>query len=317
MSRPASEAPVKETPSPRQEPAKRKPPSKTSRKISSLTRVGWLSNQHGAWAMMLVPLIVGSILGGFSWAQLLLTAAWLFAFFFFNALGLWMKVTVSVHQRAARNAPADRKVVLSEAQKKNLKKRQAKFLPPMGTYAALAGVGAGALIIMHPGLMVWAPAFLVVFFIAIWEMWRGRERSFLARASAIVASGFMTPIAYTLGADPVEPSRMWIATAVLILYFIGTIPMVKCLIRERNNPSWIRFSVLYHLAWLVVSAGLAVAGLLSWWIPALWLVLLARASWLSYWSAKSGPLKPAVIGVTEFLFSALAIAAVVAPPLIS
>lgn len=312
MRRPSGDALAQET-----SPTKRKAPTPASRRISHLTRVGWLSNQHGAWAMMLVPLLTGSILGGFSWQQLVATFAWLFAFFFFNALGLWMKVTVSVYRRAAARAPEGQKPRLTEAQKKNLNSRRSRFLPPMATYAGLAGVLAVVLIVIRPGLMVWAPAFAVVFFIAIWEMWRDRERSFLARASAIVASGFMTPIAFTLGSNPVAWNQMWIATVVLILYFIGTIPMVKCLIRERNNPVWVRFSLGFHAFWLLVALGLSVAGLLSWWIPLLWLVLLGRAAWLSHWSSKSGPLKPAVIGVTEFLFSALAIAAVVAPPLLS
>ena len=296
---------------------KKKRPSPLTRKVGSLTRCGWLSNQHGAWAMMVVPLFVGSYLGGFSWWQALLTAAWFAAFFSFNTFGLWVKVSASARKRAQMQHRGEGKPLLSEAQKKSVRSRQSRFVPPMVTYASVAAVLAAVILVAHPGLVVWAPAFSVCVAVAVWEMWEGRERSFLARASAIVASGLLTPIAFSLGTDPHDAARMWVASAVLILYFIGTIPYVKTLIRERNNPVWLRFSLGYHAALLALAAALSVTGVLSWWVTLLWVVLLARAALFPYWSKRSGPLKPPVIGFSEFAFSAMVVAAVLAPPLLT
>mgnify|MGYP002735542183 CR=1 FL=1 len=70
--------------------------------IHSLVRDGWITNQHGAWAMMLVPLLVGSLLGGPTWWQALLSFAWVVAFFFFNAFSMWVKVMARARARALR-----------------------------------------------------------------------------------------------------------------------------------------------------------------------------------------------------------------------
>lgn len=265
-----------------------------------LVRTGWLSNQHGAWAMMIVPLFVGSYLGGFSWTQLLLTAAWFTAFFSFNALGLWMKLAAVARKR-------DNPTV-----RKNIARRQRVYLPAMLTYATIAAAGALILIILHPKLLMWAPAFAVLAGTAIWEMWRDRERSYLARASAILASGLLAPIAFQLGTDPVAWNKMWVAAVVAALYFLGTIPLVKTLIRERGDTKWLAFSFSYHAVVLVIATVLAALGLVTWWIPGLWLILLARAIAFPIISRQRGPLKPAVIGFSEVFFSVLVVLAVLA-----
>ena len=40
-------------------------------------RVSWIPDQHGAWAFLLMPWLVGSALGGWSGASWLLLLAWL------------------------------------------------------------------------------------------------------------------------------------------------------------------------------------------------------------------------------------------------
>ena len=120
-----------------------------------LVRTGWVTNQHGAWAMMLVPILVGSTLGGFSWLQALLTFAWLNAFFFFNALGLWVKVSSSMRGRSAGKP-------LTVQQKSSVSGRQRRYLPALGTYGALAAVGALGLLVVHPWLVLWAPSFTIL-----------------------------------------------------------------------------------------------------------------------------------------------------------
>lgn len=283
----------------------RKPPSRVHR----LTRTGWLSNQHGAWAMMFVPLLVGSILGGFSALQAVLTLSWLSAFFFFNVLGLWIKAG---GKRKKNTSPpnAARAAAIQEA----TKRRRRKYRGPMITYAAIAGTGAAFLVVTRPELLWWAPAFAIFFAVALGEMWFGRDRSFLARASAIIASGLLTPIAFSLGSNPTDWTRVWITTLIVILYFIGTIPYVKTLIRERGDQAWIHFSLGFHAALLLSSALLAILGMLTWWVAALWFVLLVRAWAFPSWSKRRGqPLRPIVIGMSEFGFSLLVILTVLVP----
>ncbi len=273
----------------------------------NLVRTGWLSNQHGAWAMMVVPLLVGSILGGFSWPQALLTFAWLNAFFFFNALGLAMKISSSMRARS-KGAP------LTAAQKASVLRRQKRYAPALITYGALAALGALALLVVRVQLLVWAPAFAILFGLAAWEVYCGRDRSFLARATAILASQMMTPIAFSLGTHPENWTRMWVATIILSLYFVGTIPYVKTLIRERGESSWLRLSIGYHAAVLATAVVLGALGVLTWWVSALWVLLLARAVAFPLWSAAIGKqLRPAVIGFAEMAVSVATVLTLVLP----
>lgn len=107
---------------------------------------------------------------------------------------------------------------------------------------------------------------------------------------------------------------MWAATVILSLYFVGTIPYVKTLIRERGEVLWIRVSVGYHALVLVVAVILGALGVLSWWISALWLLLLVRAAAFPAWSTAIGkPLRPAVIGFAEIAVSIATVLALVLP----
>ena len=107
---------------------------------------------------------------------------------------------------------------------------------------------------------------------------------------------------------------MWVATVILSLYFVGTIPYVKTLIRERGDVLWIRLSVGYHALVLVVAVVLGALGILSWWISALWLLLLIRAVAFPAWSTAIGkPLRPAVIGFAEIAVSVATVLALVLP----
>ncbi len=273
--------------------------SPSKQRARRLVRDGWISNQHGAWAMMLVPVIVGSLLGGLAWQQLLLLVAWLAAFFYFSALGLWVKVYSSARARArAAGKP------LGEARLATIRKRQGRFRNALVAYAAVAAVGALSLLILKPSLALWAPAFAVCFGIALWEMWNDNERGLLSRASAIIASQFLTPIAFSLGSHPDDWGRAWLATAILTLYFIGTVPLVKTLIRERGSSAWLIGSLTFHGVVLAVTFVAALLGHLNWWIVALWALLLIRAAAFPAWSYRTGkPLRPAIIGFSEIAVS--------------
>ena len=80
-----------------------RPTTSRRRPRRSAAARGWLPNQHGAWAMLIVPFIVGVVLRsragepGGAWL-IPLAAAEFAAYFAFNALGLWL------HAAPARRA---------------------------------------------------------------------------------------------------------------------------------------------------------------------------------------------------------------------
>jgi hypothetical protein len=47
----------------------------------------WVPNQHGAWAMLAGPLLVGVLAGGAAWVHVPLTVLWFLGYF---ATGRWL-----------------------------------------------------------------------------------------------------------------------------------------------------------------------------------------------------------------------------------
>lgn len=236
--------------------------------------------------MTFVPILVGTVFGGPQWEHVLLVFSWTVAFLFFNAFGLFVK-----------------------ARRKN------RYRAAVTTYGCVAGIGAAFLLWWHPGLWVWGPPLALLFLWAVAEILHRNERSLGARISAILASCLMAPVAYSLGTHPYEWTRLWIVTTVLAAYFVGTVPYVKTLIRERGNHAWLVGSLAYHAVLVVVSLVCVVAhvfeGTTAWLVPLTALVLLGRA-WLYPWVSerRGGPLDPKVIGLSEFGFCALVVVAI-------
>lgn len=259
-------------------------------------RDGWLTRQHGGWPMAIVPVLAGSSLGGITWPQLLLAVSWLIAFLWFDALTLWMKATIRVDRNGKRHFTF---------------RRGRRYVPALITYGAVAAAGASGLVLISPRVLFWGLGILPWFFVSWFEMWRGKYQSFWARTSAIIASGMLAPIAYDLGSRPDNWAGLWVSAAFITTYFIGTVPYVKTLIRERGNRTWIAFSIGYHAAMTAATALACIFGYVSWWLLAAWVVLTIRA-WVYPEVAKrrGKPLRPQVVGISEFIFTAVVLAAV-------
>ena len=266
--------------------------------VSTLVRNGWLTRQHGGWPMTIVPVLAGSALGGFTWLQLLLATSWVIAFLWFDVFTVWMKAVVRVDRTGARRIRPY---------------RGRRYVPALVVYGLIALSGALALVIIWPKILLWALAILPCFLIAWGQMWQGKYQSFLARASAIVASALLTPIAYELGSHPDNWYRALVSTAFIATYFIGTIPYVKTLIRERGNPVWTRFSLGYHLGMTTAAVIAAALGYITWWMALAWAILTIRAwAYPEAGRRRGKPLRPPVIGVSEFAFTAVVLFAVLA-----
>ncbi|MBO9570037.1 MAG: YwiC-like family protein [Cellulomonas iranensis] len=203
---------------------------------------GWVPRQHGAWAMLVVPPVVGATLSGWSWRHALLLAAWLVGYLAYHAAGIWLRSG-----------------------------RRARYRRPVVAYGGAGATLLVALVASAPRLLLWAPAFAVLLGVSLVASLRRADRSWWNDTVTILAAALLAPVAAGLGATAVAPARLWTATAVLAAYFLGTVPYVKCLIRDRDDPRVRRLSVAYH-------AALAVG---AWWVhPALGVVavlLLARA----------------------------------------
>ena len=174
--------------------------------------------------MVLTPVVVGALASGVSWAHLLLTAFWLAGYFAFFATGLWLK-----------------------------SRRKPRYLPPLKVYLPLATVLGLGVLAIQPRIILWAPLFLVPMAVGLVASATRHERALASGLATTVGSSLMTLVAYDLGPGQDWP-RAWALTAVLALYFAGTVLYVKSAIRERGNRTFLAWSVAYHLTATLAAA---------------------------------------------------------------
>ncbi|ABP55376.1 YwiC-like family protein [Salinispora tropica] len=202
----------------------------------------YLPPQHGAWAMLLLPYLVGVALVGAGWPQLPLLGAWLAGYL------LSYYVFQAVKSRRPR-----------------------RFLAQIRLYALIAAPLALAVVVVRPAVLWYAPAYAVLLAVNAGYAWRRRERALLNDLASVVQSCLLIFVVATVSG--VSPGQVVPAFVALLLYLTGTVCYVKTMIRERGSAAYRRLSIGFHLA------ALAVATLLDVGLAPIFLVLLIRA-WL-------------------------------------
>ncbi|BDO43779.1 hypothetical protein CELD12_32690 [Cellulomonas sp. NTE-D12] len=212
--------------------------------------------------MLVVPPVVGAVMSGVTWRHALLLVAWLIAYLAYNAVGLWLRSG-----------------------------RKARYSPPVRAYGIAAVLVGGGLLVVTPGLLVWAPAYAVLLGVSLAASVRRADRSWSNDAVTVVAACLMTVVAAGLGSrapaeaarsavawgrslvdgSGVAPGHVVLAAVVLLAYFWGTVLYVKTMIRERGRRDVLTWSIGYHVA--IAAAGAAVHPLLG----AVGVLLAARA----------------------------------------
>ena len=263
-----------------------------SSRMRELQRKGWISDQHGAWTMMALPPLLGWALSlTFVWMVVLMLVAWAMAFQMFSAVCLWVKT------------PA---------------KRRGRIVPAILTYSVLAAVPGITLLAMRPQLLWWAIAFAPLASSALFLVWKGRERSLGARAASILAGGIMGPVAFSLATADGSPAAVtphaWAACTVFTLHYVGTVPLVRSMIRGRKDPRWAMGAALFHACCTLGVTAAWWFGALSIWPALVWVYLTARAWVMPTLSrTRQRPLSPRLIGFTEIAWSALLFVVLLVP----
>ncbi|WP_328300687.1 YwiC-like family protein [Streptomyces sp. NBC_00435] len=208
----------------------------------------WIPDQHGAWAMLAVPFLAGTFLSPRpGWAHAVLLAAWLLGYVAVFHAQQWLRL-----RRVAARRPA-------------VARGHVRPALVVGAAAALAAI---PLAVLHPWLLLAGAAAAPFVAVNTWYAWRGRERALLNGVAAVVPACGMLLVAARLGGGGLP----WAPTAACLLYFGGTVPYVKTMIRERNSRTYYRASVAYH------AAATALAALLCPWLAIPFAAYLARAA---------------------------------------
>ena len=240
---------------------------------------GWVPDQHGAWFMVTVPAITGVILAP-SWTAIPLLLTWWLGYFTFFASSVWIRSRFRERNR-----------------------------PPVLVYGSLAAVAGVTTLIFDWRLLMWVPAFAPLVGIAVFEAWKRRPRSLLSGVSTVVAACLILPVAAWAGGG--LDTEAWAAFAVYLAYFVGTVPYVKTLIRERGSKPWFTGSVVYHVV-VLVAAVVAVLGTgghpFHPAIIVLAVVLLARATLMPITGARrEKPWTPKIVGLLDAVITVLVV----------
>lgn len=203
----------------------------------------YLPPQHGAWAMLVVPYLVGVLWAGPSWLQLPLLVAWLGGYLLSYYLFLAVKT-----------------------------RRPSQVTAQVLVYSAVTVPAALLVVVLRPELLAFAPVYAVLLAVNVWYAWRRSERALLNDLASVVQGALMVPVA--AGAAGVAPVAVLAPFVVVLLYFAGTVLYVKTMIRGRGDPRYLRGSIAYHAA-----AGVA-AGVIAWPLAAPFGWFLVRAVWL-------------------------------------
>lgn len=217
---------------------------------------GWVPNQHGAWAMLVVPFAAGVILRArdavLAVHLIPLFAFWMLGYFAFHAASQWLK------------APP---------------KRRPAFARPAVVYAAAsAGLGVATLWLGGWGMAAWVVWYLPLLLPALWLAAQRHERATIGGALTTAAASLMLLVARydtpaALAADPGERTPL-LTAALVFAYFFGTVLYVKTNIRERGNPTFLAASIAWHV--VLACACLALAALVGW--PWWWVAFFAATA---------------------------------------
>lgn len=236
----------------------------------------YLPPQHGAWAFLALPLVLGAVVAPWTPLLLVLAVAWVAAYpWSYAALGL-------VRAR-----------------------RKQRFLRPFAVWAAVVAPAAAALVVQRPWLVWVGAAYLLLFAVNLRYAAQHDERALANDGVFVAECAAMVWVVWAVGASEGSwvppaaddvPVRAWVLVAVCGLLLIGSTLHVKSLIRERRDPRYATASRAVAVASVV-----AVAGLAGWWgLPAgAWLVLPFLVLAVRAFVVGRRPLRPGLIGMVE------------------
>jgi hypothetical protein len=243
-------------------------------------RQSYVPPQHGAWAFVAVPLVLGWTVTSWHWVLVPFSVAWVAAY-----PASYFALQVAYGRVRVR---------------------------PVRQLAAWAAVVAGCGMVtlaLRPWLLwaglVWAGFFAVTAAFARRRADRafGNDLVLVGQSASVIPVVSLLGLAGFAGLAPPPPTDVpataWVLTAASALWFTGSVLHVKSLIRERRNARWMWASRIYHLAVLPVAL---------WLSP--WLLLPFGFSAARAWAVTPDRgLRPAAIGGLELVGSLLLVAA--------
>jgi hypothetical protein len=231
--------------------------------------------QHGAWGFLLLPVVLGVAVGGWSTALLALVLAWVAAYPM-----TWAVTGILTAPRPQRFRRA---------------------LVVWSVVAVPAAVGAA---VLRPWLLYVGAAYVALLLVNLWFARHRRERALANDLVLVAECTAMVPVVVGVAATggggwavPVaamtEPDVLVLALACAVT-LVGSTLHVKSLIRERRNPRYAPASKAYAVASVAVMAAAVILTDVGWPLVLPFLALAVRA-----FVVRDPRMRPARIGLVE------------------
>ncbi len=235
-----------------------------------------IPGQHGAWAFLVVPLLLGFVTVGWTWIGALFAVAWVLAY----PASYYLGRAVVIRWRRGTWS--------------RLAKRELRDAVP---WIAMAAVPSLILLALRPWL-VWVGVLLAVLWaVSVWLTRTGHERGASNDLLLVAQASLAVPLMYAIVADSPalgvgqpEASDAWLAALICLVFFTGSVLHVKSLIREADDRRWAIASRVFNVAALSM-------GLISPWLLLPFGVAAVRAFVVPVGA------RPAVIGAVEIVVS--------------
>lgn len=261
--------------------------------------VPYLPNDHGAYAMLLVPMLLGLILGAVHGVAATSNPPVTFALFALSLISLFFaSEPLSISFKPRSSTAARRRAVLW-----------------LGIYLFAAGLaGAPLLFIWKLWALGWflAPAAALLLLLLMAVKVR-KQRSLGIRLPGIVGLTLSAPAAYYIATGTLDETA-WGLWAACTIYFAGTLFNVRAWFEANKQkkggiatprlPVWLVASILtYLVVGALIIWACALLGALPWWAFAAFVPSLFRAGWTLWRTPVQLPIK--TVGLIEFAQSFL------------
>ncbi|WP_333871287.1 YwiC-like family protein [Desulforamulus putei] len=203
-----------------------------------------LPKEHGVWAMLVVPFVLGAASQGLNWLQVPLLLGWLLLYL--TSYPLMMIC------RNYRNAAKYRKWLI--------------------IYGLMAAAFLIVPITRYPALLWLGAALFIILLVNLYYARMNRERELLNNFTAVAGLSLGAVAGGYVGAGSWSNDLLWV-WLFCVVFFMGSVFFVKSMIRERTNPHFRRLSWGYHGA--VVFFTFIITG--SWMLTLAYLPSLVRA----------------------------------------
>jgi hypothetical protein len=191
-------------------------------------------------------------------------------------------------------------------------RRRASFVPSLTVYAVAFGVLGLALLAVFPALLLVVVVVVPAGAATLAGARPGTRRDLANSLAQVAIAIVLVPAAACVSGDA-EAARVLQATLVAGAYLVGTVLVVRSVIRERGSSRFAAASAAYHLGLVVLAAAFLaepyalVAAVLA--VRAIGLPIVQRRR-----AGTAHPLRPVHVGIVEIVVSTILVAVAFAAP---